>query len=191
MRTAHSILDTGRHALEKGDYATAVSGLLPLARKGNASAQYYVGLMCHQGKGLPEDNPAAVGWARRAAAQGNADAEALLGILYSQGQGVPRDDAEAARWFAKAAARGNAMGQMKTGMCHMCGLGVPMDYLKAYMWFDLAVSRSTGHDQMCNRNLRDTFAAMQLTPAQIAEAQRLAREWRPHKPSPSNGSHIE
>ena len=183
MRSDHAILNAGRHALEKDHYATAAAELLPLARKGNASAQYYIGLMCHQGKGLPEDNAAAAGWSRKAAAQGNAEAEALLGILYAQGQGVRRDDMEAARWFQKAAMQGNWMGQMKMGMCHMCGLGMPMDYLKAYMWFDLATSRSTGHDQMLNRNLRDIFAAMHLTPAQIVEAQRLARAWKPHKPA--------
>jgi uncharacterized protein len=182
VRTAHAILNAGRKALEDGDHRTAVAELLPLARKGNASAQYYIGLMCHQGKGLPEDNSAAAGWARKAAAQGNAEAEALLGILYAQGQGVRRDDVEAARWFQKAALQGNWMGQMKMGICHMCGLGLPLDYLKAYMWFDLATSRSTGHDQMLNRNLRDIFAAMHLTPAQIEEARHLARRWKSQEP---------
>ena len=58
------------------------------------------------------------------------------------------------------------------------------------MWFELAVSHSTGHDQACNCNLRDVFAAMNLTPARIAEAKRLAREWRPQKPSLRQRFHV-
>ena len=169
--------------MDKGDYALAVTEFLPLARKGNASAQYYLAWMSQQGRGLPENKTAALVWARRAAAQGNAEAQALIGFLYAQGHGVAQDDVEAARWFEKAALQGNWRGQMKMGMCHMCGLGLPLDYKKAYMWLDLAASRSTGHDQMVNRSLRDIHAAMYLTPEQIAEAQRLARGWKPQKPS--------
>jgi uncharacterized protein len=182
VKSDHAALNAGRQAIEKSNYAAAVTEFLPLARKGNASAQYYLAWMSHQGRGLPENNSAALAWARKAAAQGNTDAEALIGLLYAQGQGVPRDDVEAARWFQKAASQGNWLGQMKTGMCHMCGVGLPVDYLKAYTWFDLATSRSTGHDQMLNRNLRDTFAAMHLSSDQIVEAQRLARGWKPQKP---------
>jgi TPR repeat protein len=183
MKSDHAVLNASRQAMEKNDYSTAVTELLPLARKGNASAQYYLAWMSHQGRGVPENNSAALAWARKAAAQGNADAEFLIGMLYAQGKGVARDDVEAARWFQKAGAQGHWSGQMKTGMCHMCGLGLPLDYLKAYMWFELAVSRSSGHDQVLNRHLRDVIAAMNLTPDQIVEAQRLAHEWKPQKPA--------
>ena len=176
-----SALNAGRVAIDKGNYALAVTEFLPLARKGNASAQYYLAWLSNQGRGVPENNAAALAWARKAAAQGNADAEFLVGMLYAQGKGVERDDVEAARWFQKAAAQGNWSGQMKTGMCHMCGLGLPQDYQKAYMWLDLAAARSTGHNQTVNRNLRDIHAAMYLSPDQVAEAQRLARAWKPQK----------
>jgi len=183
VKSDRATLNAGRQAIDQGNYGAAVMELLPLARKGNSSAQYYIAWMIHQGKGLPENNTAALAWARKAAAQGNADAEALIGLLYAQGQGVSRDDVEAARWFEKAALQGNWAGQMKMGMCHLCGLGLPMDGLKAYMWFELAVARSTGHDQMINRHLRDVLATMHLTPAQIAEARRLAQAWKPRKPA--------
>jgi hypothetical protein len=186
MKSDHAALKDGRQAIEKGNYAAAVTELLPLARNGNASAQYWLAWMSHQGKGLPENKSAALAWARKAAVQGNADAEFLVGVLHAQGLGVARDDVEAARWFQRAGSRGNWSGQMKTGMCHMCGLGLPLDYLKAYMWFELAVAHSTGHDQVLNRHLRDVVAAMQLTPEQIAEAERLARNWKPQKPPGSN-----
>lgn len=174
-------LKAGREAMDKEDYATAVTTFLPLARKGNATAQYYLAWLSQQGRGVPENKSAAMIWARRAAAQGDSESQALIGLLYSMGHGVARDDVEAARWFEKAALQGNWRGQMKMGLCHMCGLGLPMDPVQAYMWFELAASRTTGHDQMLNRHLRDTFAAMHLSPEQIGEAQRLARGWKAKK----------
>ncbi len=179
VKTDHGSLHAGQQALARSDYAAAASEFFPLARQGNASAQYFLGRMYHEGKGVPEDNKIAFRWTRKAAEQGHPEAGSLLGLLYAQGQGVARDDAEAARWFHRAAARGDATGQTKMGMCYMRGLGVPRDHLKAYMWFDLAAARSTGHDLSCNLNLRDTLAGMHLTPAQVSEAQRLARQWKP------------
>jgi len=63
------------------------------------------------------------------------------------------------------------------------GQGVPRDYVQSYMWFTLAASRFTaseqGNREMAGSN-RD-IAASKMTPAQIAEAQRLVREWKPRK----------
>jgi uncharacterized protein len=183
METAHESLKAGQLAFQDGFYAKAVSELLPLARKGNVPAQYQIARMYHEGKGLPEDNATAFRWAHKAADQGSHDAAALLGVLYAQGQGVAKDDDLAATWFHHAAHWGNPIGQTKMGMCYLRGIGVPKDATQAYMWFDLAAAQTTGHDLTCNCHLRDTLAAMHLTPAQIADAQRLAREWKPEKPT--------
>jgi hypothetical protein len=182
VKPLHPSFRGGQQAYLVGDYAVALENFLPLARRGNAAAQYYLGRMHHEGRGLPEDNRRAFEWARKAAEQG--DAEALLGVLYAQGQGVPKDDAEAALWFHNAAHRGNASGQSKIGMCYLRGIGVPKDCVTAWMWFDLAASQTTGHDQVCNCDLRDTIAALDLTPAQIGEARRMSREWKPENASP-------
>jgi TPR repeat protein len=190
MATLFSSPHKGEQAFQAGDYATAVKELLPLAHSGNATAQYYIARMLQEGKGLPEDKKAAFSWAQKAAAQEDGAAEALLGIIYAQGRGVPRDDNEAARWFHKAAARGNAIGQSKMGMCCLHGVGVPKDSVKAYMWFDLAASASTGHDYVCNCDLRDTIATLGLTPAQIAEAKKQAREWKATEPTLLHRLHV-
>ena len=50
------------------------------------------------------------------------------------------------------------------------------DYVLAHMWYNLAASRSTGEERKKSADLRDALARL-MTPAQIAEAQRLAREW--------------
>ena len=114
--------------------------------------------------------------------QGNARAQFSLGQMYYMGQGVPRDYAQADAWYRKAADQGFDYAQFNLGVAYEDGgLGVPQDYALAYMWFNLASSPATNTDlrQMAVEN-RDKVAA-KMTPAQIAEAQRMAREWKPTK----------
>jgi TPR repeat protein len=56
------------------------------------------------------------------------------------------------------------------------GLGVPKDYVLGYMWFNLAAAQ--GHE-IARWDREELSSAM--TPDQIAEAQRLARDWKPTK----------
>jgi len=67
------------------------------------------------------------------------------------------------------------------GYMYDSGEGVPQDYTKAHMWYNLAASKLTDKDRAVAVDNRD-LVAEKMTPAQIAEAQRLAREWRA-KPS--------
>ena len=118
---------------------------------------------------------------RPLAEQGDALAQSVLGGMYEKGQGVPQDYAEAVRWYRKAANQGNALGQFNLGVMYGKGQGVPQDYVQAHMWSNLAASRfSPGTDHAKAVKHRDIFAQL-MTPAQIAEAQRLAREWKPKK----------
>jgi uncharacterized protein len=112
--------------------------------------------------------------------QGNARAQFSLGEMYYIGQGVLRDNAKADAWYRKAADQGFDYAQFNLGVAYEDGgLGVPQDYALAHMWFNLASSPATNADlrQMAVQN-RDQVAA-KMTPDQIAEAQRMAREWRP------------
>ena len=58
------------------------------------------------------------------------------------------------------------------------GRGVPRDSVQAHMWLNLAASRESGTKAKSYAEARDTVAG-RMTPQQIAEAQRLAREWKP------------
>ena len=110
----------------------------------------------------------------------DARAQFSLGRMYYIGQGVDRNNAQANAWFRKAADQGFAYAQFDLGVAYEDGgLGVPQDYALAHMWFSLASSPATNADlrQMAVQN-RDQVAA-KMTPAQIAEAQRMAREWKP------------
>jgi len=108
------------------------------------------------------------------AQEGNADAQFELAVMYALGLGVPQVDKEAVKWLNLAAEQGHATAQYNLGDMYERGRGVPQDYIKAHMWFNLAGAK--GNVQAVKN--RDIIAA-KMTPAQIAEAQRLAREWKP------------
>ena len=137
--------------------------------------------MYREGKGVSQDYTEAVKWFGLAAEQGLADAQYNLGGLYYSGQGVPQDYAEAVKWFRLAADQGDAGAQYNLGIMYSEGQGVAHDLVKAHMWFNLAASRfpasKTEYRDSAIQN-RD-LAASRLTPAQLAEAQKLAREWKP------------
>jgi hypothetical protein len=151
------------------------------AEQGLANAQFNLGVAYHLGKGVPQDHAEAVKWWRLAAEQGEAQAQAHLGIMYDKGLGVPQDHAEAVKWFRLAAEQGYALAQLNLGALYANGQGVPQDSVQAHMWFYLAASQFSApeapyRDQAVK--YRDIVAS-KMTPAQLTEAQRLAREWKP------------
>ena len=113
-------------------------------------------------------------WISGFAYQGDARTQNKLGLMYDKGLGVTQDYAEAVRWYRKAADQGNAPAQYNLGFMYDKGWGVAQDYVQAYMWYNLAAAKGNNFARE-NRN----FLAKQMTPEQIAEAQRLAREWKP------------
>jgi TPR repeat protein len=117
---------------------------------------------------------------RPLAEQGNAEAQDALGSMYVAGRGVPQDYGEAVKWFHRAADRGFADAQDALARMYVQGQGVPKDYVQAHMWFNLAASRFSGADPLKNFDAaaRDNLAES-MTPSQVVEAQRLAREWHP------------
>ncbi len=110
------------------------------------------------------------------AEQGSLPAMNILGRIYALGAGVPQDYAEALKWLRKAAEQGFALSQIYLGDMYNKGQGVPQDYVEAHKWMNLAAAQG---DKDAAKS-RDAFAR-KMTPAQIAEAQRLAREWKPKK----------
>ena len=163
------------------DYAEAAKWYRKAAEQGFAEAQNNLGMMYHAGQGVPQDYAEAARWYRKAAAQGIASAQFNLGLMYDKRQGVPQNFVEAVNWYRKAAEQGNAEAQYNLGMMYFAGLGVPKDYAVAHMWFHLATSRYPASEKAKRERAevsRD-IAASKLTPGQIAEAQRLAGEWKP------------
>ena len=122
------------------------------------------------------DYAAALRELRPLAEQGDADAQAFLGIMYDIGDGVPQDYAEAVKWYRMAAEQGLAEAQFFLGFMYRFGKGVPQDFVLAHMWSNLAASKG----KEAATKAREILAG-EMTPEQIAEAQKLAREWKPSK----------
>ena len=96
--------------------------------------------------------------------------------MYAHGDGVPKDAVQAVSWYRKAAEQGNASAQANLGLMYYRGEGVPKDYVTAYMWRNLAAAQG----EEIAKKARDALEK-DMTPAQIAEAQKLSREWKPKK----------
>jgi TPR repeat protein len=165
-------------AYKAGDYATALRLISPLANQGDASAQFNLGLMYENGRGVPQDYAEAAKWFGKAAEQGDASAQFNLSHMYYKGLGVPQDYAKAAEWVHRAADQGDAKAQTLLGYMYVLGQGVPQDYVLAHMWLNLGaslVAETYRRDAVMDRDK----IASKMTPAQIAEAQKLAHEWKP------------
>ena len=108
------------------------------------------------------------------AEQGDAHAQYNLGQMYRKGLGVPQDYKEAVKWYRLSAEQGDATSQFNLGTMYEVGQGVPQDYLLAHMWLNIAGSNGY-EDAIKKRNILEN----KMTPQQIEEAQRMARNWKP------------
>ena len=114
----------------------------------------------------------------------------LLLLVCAAGPAVagPIEDAEAAfdkgdyatavRLWRPLADQGYGIAQSNLGLMYSKGYGVPQNYAQAHMWFNLAAANLPETERDLAVRNRDRVAA-KMTPAQIAEAQKLAREWKP------------
>jgi TPR repeat protein len=128
-------------AYNRGDYATSLRLMKPLAAKGDAVAQTRIGWLHQKGLGVPKNDKEAIKWYRLAAAQGNDSAQSNLGKMYQTGEGVPLDYHEAIKWSRLAADQGNTRGETNLGTMYANGQGVPRDYDQAVKLFRLAAQR--------------------------------------------------
>jgi tetratricopeptide (TPR) repeat protein len=176
----HADFAAGLAAYRRGEYAKALKEFKALAEKGLAGAQYNLGLMYYKGQGVTQDYAEALKWYRKAADKGDAGAKYILGFMYHQGQGVARDYTEAMNWYEKAADHGHASALFNLGLMYYKGHGVVPNYIQAHLWITLATVRSAGKTQERYSKARD-LVAKKMTREQIAEAQRLATEWKPKK----------
>jgi TPR repeat protein len=108
---------------------------------------------------------------QKEAEAGNADAQNTLGWMFANGHGAPQNSQEAIKWFRLAAGQGNTSAQLALGQMYRNGQGVEQDHVKAQMWIILAVAKG-------NSEAKQVFdiATQHMTPAQIAEAKRMAQD---------------
>jgi hypothetical protein len=127
-----------------------------------------------EGYGMPKDQKQAAYWYQQAADNGHAEAQFNLARLYSSGEGVKRDEEQAARWVSASATQGFAPAQANFGERYVTGRGVTQDDKRAYLWLTLAFL----HGDKSVEKLRAAEAA-KLKPAEVAEQEHLAQNWKP------------
>ena len=152
--------------------------LLAKAQGGDANSQMWLATAYEQGWFGEANIAEALRWFRKSAANGNPDAQYCLGQMYEDGEGVPQNYAQAAKWYRKAAEHvpdlgGAGQGRHHLGQLYLNGQGVPKDLVLAYMWFLLARTETNFSE-----------AKAQMTPAQIAKAERMAADWINSHPDP-------
>ncbi|HKA38371.1 MAG TPA: bifunctional trypsin-like peptidase domain-containing/SEL1-like repeat protein [Burkholderiales bacterium] len=134
-------------AYRRGDYEAAASTFRQLAESGNARAQYILGALHRNGRGVTRSDAEAAKWYERSAQQGFAAAQASLGALYMEGRGVPKDEAQATKWLRLAAEQGYAAGQAYLGIAYRAGRGVAQDDGAAVTWLRLAAEQGNAAGQ--------------------------------------------
>lgn len=113
------------------------------------------------------------------AKNGDSDAQFELGKNYETGRiGLPKDISQAQFWYRKAAEQADPYAEASLGILFNFGKGVERNYVQAYMWYERAAMHSQGGNKDSIVEMRDGIAD-NLTPQQIEEAKRLAREWKP------------
>ena len=161
------------------DKVKALKWIKLSAKQGYAKAQYYLFLdpeLCNKLEGYR--------WLWKAAEQGHPAAQKyafdpqfqyLAGRIFHIGyDGVDVDLKEATKWYQRSAEQGHAKAQYHLSVCYAVGIGVIEDYVLAYMWANLSVANGYERARESRSNLVNMMSVKQL-----AEAQKLSREWRP------------
>jgi TPR repeat protein len=158
------------------------------AMRGQAKAQFDLGVSYRFGQGVSQSYDEAVKWYRKAAEQGYAKAQFNLGVCYDTGRGVPQNYMEAVKWYRKAAVQGHAKAQFNLGVSYKYGQGVTRDYVESYAWLSLSAA---GGETIALKS-REEVAA-QLSPPDLERARlrerKLSEELQAGKPKQRRTGH--
>jgi uncharacterized protein len=161
----------GLDAYVAGEYTVAIKEWKPLAERGNAAAQYLLGVIYQKGMGVLQDYAEAVKWYRLSAEQSSPEAQSNLGHIYQMGEGVPQDYSKALKWHRLAAEQNYAASQVSLGVLYQYGNGVIKDNVTAHMWYNIASANGFEAAGIW----RDEIAK-NITTSDISKATAMARE---------------
>lgn len=176
--------EDGNAAYERGDRAGALAQYQLAASQGDARAEYVIGTFHEYGLVVPKEISEALKWYRLAAEHGYAQAQHELGWISLR----KKQYTEAMKWYKLAATQGYTPAYIALGLMYFSGEGTPQDYVRAHMWYNLGYCCS--HSDSTNNKYAELLNSANsklteqgrktseehMTPQQIAEAQKLARE---------------
>jgi TPR repeat protein len=146
--SARLLFQLGRAYEAANNFSAAVAQFRKAAEQNYALAQFDLGYMYENGRGVPNDDQQAVAWLRKAADRGLATAQHNLGLMYENGRGVPKDDQQAVAWFRKAADQNDAKAQFSLGLMYANGQGASEDDQQAVELFRKAANQRLAVAQM-------------------------------------------
>jgi TPR repeat protein len=163
------------------------------ANQGFADAQLRLGIAYEEGDGVARNLTEAARLYRLSITNphhgdGLAEAQFSLGALYHEGKGVPKDWKVAAELFEAAADRGYPQAQFNIGWMYYVPEGVEENFVKAYMWIMLAGRSANGTESVVVQPDASVAGkaleisgelSKKMTPAQLAEADRMIKAWKP------------
>lgn len=138
---------SGLESFNKGRYTTAFSTLTPVAKSGLANAQYLLGVMYQQGKGVEKNYKRAAKWYQLAADQKLPAAQNHLGYLYHYGKGVPQNLRKAVKFYKLSATQNDNLAFHNLGIVYENGHGVSQDYEKAIKYYKIAAKSGFAESQ--------------------------------------------
>jgi TPR repeat protein len=184
------------------DYKQAVKWFLKAVEEGDygeSSVRIHVRLMYNEGKCELQDYEKIIKIIQKKAEQGNESAQFELADMYLYGDilspsskplFISQDYQQAISWYLKIAEQGGSFAycaRSQLGWIYSKGEGVPQNYVEAYKWFILAALEP---DEFLAKHYVEARDALRLkmSPQQIAEAQKLAKEFRPKKKNSINNN---
>jgi len=165
-------MSRGLSAYQAGRYQEAYQSWLPLAQKGDANAQYNLGLLYRNGQGVKQDDRQALVWFSQAAQQGLLDAQYNTGLMYMEGRGVAISKTDAFRWWELAAVKGHAASQHNLAVLYAYGIATGIDTARALqLWESSAVQGYPPARQALYQAYSEGLFGLQADPQR-------ARQWQ-------------
>lgn len=139
-----STIAEAERAYMDGNYELAIARFLPLAERGNVTAQYNLGVIYEDHL---VDYESAFHWTQKAANQGDADAQIRLASMYKAGTGTQVNSEKALSYYRLSAEQGNVHGQANLAHMYLNGDGVRQDFAQGIFWLIKAADNGHAHAQ--------------------------------------------
>jgi TPR repeat protein len=139
--TPSSIYNQAVALYEKGNYDDAIEKYKASAERGNVSAQWDLGVIYQNGRGVDIDYKEALKWFTKAAKNGDKYSQFNLGYMHYSGQGTPINKAKSFKWYSLAANQGYIDAMYNVAIAYFNGDGVTQNFNEAYRYYKLSAKK--------------------------------------------------